>query len=55
MQTSKIPSILESSWNYLELWNSSGYGLFFAKFDKMGIKSIQRNDFAHYWKHLMIF
>ena len=55
MRNSKFPSILESSWNYLELWNSSGYGLFLAKFDKMGIKSIQRNDFEHYWKHLMIF
>ena len=40
MRNSKIPSILETSWNYLELWNSSGYGLFFAKFDKLGIKSI---------------
>ena len=40
MRNSKIPSILESSWNCLELWNSSGYGLFFAKFDKLGIKSI---------------
>ena len=55
MRNSKIPSILESSWNYLELWNSSGYGLFFAEFDKMGIKSIKYNDFAHYWEHLMIF
>ena len=49
MRNSKIPSILESSRNCLELWNSSGYGLLFAKFDKLGIKSIWHNDFAHYW------
>ena len=35
----KLSSFLEYSWNYLELWNSSGSGLFLTKFDKQGIFS----------------
>ena len=29
-----LPGII---WNYLESWNLSGYGLFFARFDTFGI------------------
>ena len=52
---SKILSFLESSWNYLELWNSSGNGLFIAKFDIEGINWTCCNDFSHIWEHLLFF
>ena len=45
MRRSKIPSLLESSWNSLELWNSPGNGQFFTKFGVLGIHI----DFCH-WK-----
>ena len=39
MRNSKIPSLLESSWNSLELWNSPGNGHFFTKYEVLGINS----------------
>ena len=55
LRNSKILSFLESSWNYLELWNSSGNGLFIAKFDIEGINWTYCNDFSHIWEHLLFF
>ena len=39
MRNSKIPSLLECSWNSLELWNSPGNGQFFTKYGVLGINS----------------
>ena len=39
IRNSKIPSLLESSWNSLELWNSPGNGQFFTKYGVLGINS----------------
>ena len=39
MPNFKITSFIESSWNYLYLWNSSGYSISFAKFAILGMNS----------------